>query len=47
MLQQAGFAQGSGLTEIVVIQSKSLTIADPPFRAVVGDVARGGVATTS
>ena len=47
MLQQAGFAQAGRLTEIVVIQSKSLTIADPPFRAVVGDVTRGGVATTS
>ena len=47
MLQQAGFAQAGRLTEIVVIQSKSLTIADPPFRAVVGDVTRGRVATTS
>jgi uncharacterized membrane protein YdfJ with MMPL/SSD domain len=40
ILEQAGFAQAGRLTEIVVIQSRSATIADPAFRAVIGDVTR-------
>jgi uncharacterized membrane protein YdfJ with MMPL/SSD domain len=39
-LKHAGFAQSAPLTEIVVIQSKTLTVADPAFQAVVGDVVR-------
>jgi len=46
ILKQAGFAQAGRLTEIVAIQSKSLTVADPAFRATVrlsgheGDILR-------
>ena len=40
ILRQAGFAQSDPLTEIVVIQSKTLTIHDAAFRAVAGDVVR-------
>ena len=40
ILKQAGFSQSGPLTEIVVIQSKTSTVADPAFRAVVGDVMR-------
>jgi uncharacterized membrane protein YdfJ with MMPL/SSD domain len=40
MLKHAGFAQSSPLTEVAVVQSKSLTVKDPAFRAVVGDVQR-------
>jgi RND superfamily putative drug exporter len=38
ILKQAGFAQSDPLTEIVVVQSKTLTATSPAFRAVVGDV---------
>jgi uncharacterized membrane protein YdfJ with MMPL/SSD domain len=38
ILKHAGFAQAGRLTEIVAIQSKSLTIADPAFRTVVAEV---------
>jgi RND superfamily putative drug exporter len=38
ILKQAGFAQSDPLTEIVVIQSKTATMHDAAFRAVVGDV---------
>jgi RND superfamily putative drug exporter len=41
ILKQAGFAQSDPLTEIVVIQSKPLTVNSPAFRAVVGDVVKG------
>jgi uncharacterized membrane protein YdfJ with MMPL/SSD domain len=40
ILKQAGFTQSAPLTEIVVIQSKTLTVANPAFRALVGDVVR-------
>jgi RND superfamily putative drug exporter len=40
ILKQAGFKQSGPLTEIVVIQSKQRTIADPAFRAAVSDVTR-------
>ena len=40
ILTQAGFTQAGRLTEIVVIQSPSATVADPAFRAVVGEVTR-------
>jgi uncharacterized membrane protein YdfJ with MMPL/SSD domain len=40
ILKQAGFAQSSPLTEVAVVQSKTLTATDPAFRAVVGDVER-------
>ena len=40
ILKQAGFAESDPLTEIVVIQSKTLTVTSPAFRAVVGDVVR-------
>jgi uncharacterized membrane protein YdfJ with MMPL/SSD domain len=40
ILKQAGFTQAGRLTEIVVIQSRSATVADPAFKAVVGDVTR-------
>jgi RND superfamily putative drug exporter len=46
ILRQAGFAQSDPLTEIVVVQSKTLTIHSPAFRAVVGDV-MGAVAPSS
>jgi RND superfamily putative drug exporter len=38
ILKDAGFHQSGALTEIVVIQGKSLTIASPAFRAAVNDV---------
>jgi len=38
ILTQAGFKQSDPLTEIVVVQSKTKTIADPTFRATVNDV---------
>ena len=40
MLKQAGFSQSGPLNEIVVIQSKALTVDSPAFQAVVGDVVR-------
>jgi uncharacterized membrane protein YdfJ with MMPL/SSD domain len=40
ILKQAGFTQSDPLTEIVVIQSRTLRVTDPVFRAVVGDVVR-------
>jgi RND superfamily putative drug exporter len=40
ILKQAGFAQSEPLTEIVVIQSRTLTVDSAAFRAVVGDVVR-------
>jgi putative drug exporter of the RND superfamily len=40
MLKQAGFTQSSGLTEIVLVQSKTLTVDSPAFQAVVGGVVR-------
>ena len=40
ILKQAGFKQSGPLTEIVVIQSRQRTIADPTFRAAVSDVTR-------
>lgn len=40
ILKQAGFKQSGPLTEIVVIQSKQRTIADPAFRAAVSDATR-------
>ena len=40
ILKHGGFSQSGPLTEIVVIQSKTSTVADPAFRAVVGDVMR-------
>jgi RND superfamily putative drug exporter len=40
ILAHAGFAQSDPLTEIVVIQSKTVTIDSPAYRAVVGDVVR-------
>ncbi len=38
ILQNAGFPQSSPITEIVVVQSKKLTIADPEVRGAVKDV---------
>ena len=38
ILKQAGFTQSDPLTEIAVIQSKTLTLSDPAFRSTVGDV---------
>ena len=38
ILKQAGFSQSGPLNEIVVIQSKTLTVDSPAFQAVVGDV---------
>jgi RND superfamily putative drug exporter len=38
ILKQAGFAQSAPLTEIVVIQSKTLSAGSPAFRAVINDV---------
>jgi uncharacterized membrane protein YdfJ with MMPL/SSD domain len=40
ILNQGGFAQSDPLTEIVVIQSKTLTVTSPAYRAVVGDLVR-------
>jgi uncharacterized membrane protein YdfJ with MMPL/SSD domain len=40
ILQQAGFPQSDPLTEIVVIQSPRLTVADPQFRSAINDVVR-------
>jgi len=38
LLKHAGFKQSSPLTEFVLIQSKTVTIADPAFRATIKDV---------
>jgi uncharacterized membrane protein YdfJ with MMPL/SSD domain len=38
ILQNAGFPQSSPVTEIVLVQSKTLTIDDPAFRGAVTDV---------
>ncbi len=38
ILKQAGFAESGPLTEFVVIQNHKLTIHDPAFQAVVGNV---------
>ena len=38
ILSQAGFKQSGPLTEFVLIQNHKLTIRDPAFRSVVGDV---------
>ncbi len=38
ILKQAGFSQSGSLTEYVLIQNHELTIHDPAFRSVVGDV---------
>jgi RND superfamily putative drug exporter len=38
ILKSAGFSQSGRLTEIVVVQSKSQTVADPQFRAAVESV---------
>ena len=40
ILAHAGFTQSDPLTEIVVIQSRTLTVSDPAFRAVADDVVR-------
>ena len=40
ILKQAGFSQSGPLNEIVVIQSKTLTVDSPAFQAVVADVVR-------
>ncbi len=40
ILKQAGFSQSGPLNEIVVVQSKTLTVGSPAFQAVVGDVVR-------
>jgi uncharacterized membrane protein YdfJ with MMPL/SSD domain len=40
ILKRAGFAQASPLTEVVVVQSRTQTVKDPAFTAVVGDVER-------
>ena len=40
ILKRAGFTQSDPLTEIVVIQSRALTVNHPAFRAVLGDVLR-------
>src|SRR5438552_13100848 len=47
LLTQAGFKQSDPLTEIVVIQSKKQTIADPAFRATVNDVVRAIAPSTT
>jgi RND superfamily putative drug exporter len=39
ILKHAGFAQSERLTEIVLVQSKTQTVADAGFRRTVGDVA--------
>jgi hypothetical protein len=41
LLAHAGFPQSDPLTEIVVIQSRTLAVSSPAFRAVVGDVVHG------
>jgi RND superfamily putative drug exporter len=38
ILKQAGFPESGPMTEFVLIQNHQLTIHDPAFRAVVGDV---------
>ena len=38
ILKQAGFSQSGSLTEYVLIQNHKLTIHDPAFRSVVGEV---------
>ena len=40
ILKHGGFKQSNPLTEIVVVQSRGLTVAAPAFRAAVGDVVR-------
>jgi RND superfamily putative drug exporter len=40
ILKQGGFSQSGPLTEIAVVQSKHLTIANPAFQAAIGDVVR-------
>jgi uncharacterized membrane protein YdfJ with MMPL/SSD domain len=40
ILKQAGFAESGPLTEIVVVQSRTQTVKDAAFRAVVGDAVR-------
>jgi putative drug exporter of the RND superfamily len=40
ILKQGGFEQSGPLTEVVVVQSKTRTVRDPSFRAVVGGVVR-------
>src|SRR6478609_91659 len=40
IVKQGGFAQSGPLTEVVAIQSKTRTVHDPAFRAVVEDVRR-------
>jgi uncharacterized membrane protein YdfJ with MMPL/SSD domain len=40
ILKEGGFKQSGPLTEIVVVQSDHLTVADPRFQAAVADVAR-------
>ena len=40
ILAHAGFGQSGRLTEIVVVQSKTFSIANPAFRAAVSDVTR-------
>src|SRR6516165_4540657 len=39
ILKQGGFKQSNPLTEIVVVQSKQLTVASPAFQAAITDVA--------
>ena len=40
MLRQGGFPRSGPLTEMVVIQSRTLTTGDPRFRAAIADVVR-------
>ena len=40
ILKNGGFKQSGPLTEIAVVQSKHLTIANPEFQAAIADVAR-------
>jgi uncharacterized membrane protein YdfJ with MMPL/SSD domain len=40
ILKQGGYSESGPLTEVVAIQSKTRTVADPAFRAVVEDVRR-------
>ena len=40
ILKDGGFSQSGPLTEIAVVQSKHLTIANPAFQAAIADVAR-------
>jgi uncharacterized membrane protein YdfJ with MMPL/SSD domain len=40
ILKQGGFVSAGPLTEIVVVQGKTATVADPAFRAAVSDVVR-------